>query len=121
MTAAPSAVLVTGASAGFGMRDRPAVRCDRRAWWCARRSDRLGARSPTISATRCSPSNRCADRAAVEERSAVCRRRSPIDVLVNNAGLAKGLEPAPIARRLGQMVDTSWGLRRATRAVLPAW
>jgi 3-hydroxy acid dehydrogenase/malonic semialdehyde reductase len=45
-----------------------------------------------------------------------------IDVLVNNAGLAKGLEPAPRASLddWDQMVDTNCkGLMYVTRAVLP--
>jgi 3-hydroxy acid dehydrogenase/malonic semialdehyde reductase len=63
------------------------------------------------------------DRAAVDRAiAALPPAFAAIDVLVNNAGLAKGLEPAPRASLddWDQMVDTNCkGLMYVTRAVLP--
>jgi 3-hydroxy acid dehydrogenase/malonic semialdehyde reductase len=63
------------------------------------------------------------DRAAIERAiAALPPAFADIDVLVNNAGLAKGLEPAQRATvdDWDQMVDTNCkGLMYATRAVLP--
>jgi 3-hydroxy acid dehydrogenase/malonic semialdehyde reductase len=63
------------------------------------------------------------DRAAVEKAvAALPRDFAAIDVLVNNAGLALGIEPAHKASLdgWGQMVDTNIkGLRYLTRCLLP--
>ena len=65
------------------------------------------------------------DRAAVEAGIAGLPPASPqVDVLVNNAGMARGLEPAQAADLddWDAMVDTNVkGLMYMTRAVLPAW
>jgi 3-hydroxy acid dehydrogenase / malonic semialdehyde reductase len=117
-------VFVSGASAGFGVAvaERFAAAGDR-VVISARRADRL-----TTVANRLGPNVLpivldVRDRAAVQETvAALPAAFAEIDVLVNNAGLAAGLEPAQTTDLddWDRMVDTNCkGLMYLTRAVLP--
>jgi 3-hydroxy acid dehydrogenase/malonic semialdehyde reductase len=117
-------VLVTGASAGFGVAiARRFVASGARVVVCARRADRLAALAGELGAGVHTLALDVQDRAAVERAiGALPAPFAEIDVLVNNAGLAKGLEPAQRAALddWDQMIDTNCkGLVYATRAVLP--
>ncbi|HEY1546939.1 MAG TPA: SDR family NAD(P)-dependent oxidoreductase [Kofleriaceae bacterium] len=108
-------VLVTGASAGFGAEiARRYIAAGHRVIAAARREDRLEALGcETLKLD-------VRDRAAVE--AAIAELAGDIDIVVNNAGLALGLEPAQRASLddWDQMVDTNCkGLVYVTRAVLP--
>jgi 3-hydroxy acid dehydrogenase/malonic semialdehyde reductase len=117
-------VFVTGASAGFGAaivrrfvaEGANVVAAARRGERLAELASELGDRIHTVELD-------VRDRAAVQ--SALTSLPAPfaeIDVLVNNAGLAKGLRPAQDADLddWEQMVDTNCkGLVYCTRAVLP--
>ncbi len=116
--------LVTGASSGFGRVTAEAlVRSGARVVGTARRGDRLrelaaahaGRFHPVVLDVR--------DRAAVEAMvPALPPEWRAIDLLVNNAGLALGLEPAQRASvdEWQQMIETNClGLVAMTRAVLP--
>jgi 3-hydroxy acid dehydrogenase/malonic semialdehyde reductase len=116
--------LVTGASSGFGRATTEAlVRAGARVVGTARRGDRLkelAARHPG----RIHPvAFDVRDRAAVEAAvAALPPEWRAIDLLVNNAGLALGLEPAQRASldEWQQMIETNClGLIAMTRAVLP--
>jgi len=118
-------VLVTGASAGFGAEiARRFVAAGARVIAAARRDDRLAALAAELGADRVHalPLD-VRDRGAVERAlAALPAPFAEVDVLVNNAGLALGLEPAPRANLddWEQMVDTNCkGLVYVTRAVLP--
>jgi 3-hydroxy acid dehydrogenase / malonic semialdehyde reductase len=108
-------VLVTGASAGFGAEiARRYIAAGNRVIAAARREDRLeqlGCETVKLDVR---------DPDAVER--AIAAIAGDIDIVVNNAGLALGLEPAQRAS-LGdwdQMLDTNCkGLVHVTRAVLP--
>jgi 3-hydroxy acid dehydrogenase/malonic semialdehyde reductase len=116
--------LVTGATSGFGRATAEAlVRSGARVVATGRRGDRLRALAdahagkvhPVVLDVR--------DRAAVEAAlPALPPEWRAIDVLVNNAGLALGLEPAQRASldEWRTMIDTNCtGLVTVTRAVLP--
>ncbi|EME70844.1 short-chain alcohol dehydrogenase [Paramagnetospirillum caucaseum] len=115
-------VLVTGATAGFGAAIARRFAADGAALViCGRRTDRLEALKAELSAV---PVHAAAldvrDRAAVAAFAAALPR--PVDVLVNNAGLALGLEPAQNADLddWETMIDTNLkGLMYMTRAILP--
>ena len=116
-------ILVTGASTGFGaaIARRFATEGDR-VIAAARRSDKLAALAadhPGVLPIQLD----VRDRAAVEQAIAdLPAEFAHIDVLVNNAGLALGLEPAHRAEidDWAQMIDTNCsGLVYCTRAVLP--
>jgi 3-hydroxy acid dehydrogenase/malonic semialdehyde reductase len=124
MSGATRTVLVTGASAGFGVAiARRFVASGARVIVCARRADRLAALAAELVGGVHTLALDVQDRAAVER--AIGDLPSPfaeIDVLVNNAGLAKGLEPAQRATLddWDEMIDTNCkGLTYTTRAVLP--
>ncbi|TYK49466.1 SDR family oxidoreductase [Actinomadura decatromicini] len=117
-------VFVTGASSGFGAAIARRFAADgARVVAAARRGDRLarlaegwgGAVHPLVLDVR--------DGAAVAEAvSGLPPEFADIDVLVNNAGLAKGLEPAHLAdlSDWDEMLDTNCrGLIHCTRAILP--
>jgi NADP-dependent 3-hydroxy acid dehydrogenase YdfG len=119
-------ILITGASSGFG------EACARRfaaagddLVLCARRLQRLEALAeslPSTSRVHLAPLD-VTDRNAVREFvSKIPRSFREIDVLVNNAGLALGLEPAyeTDPDDWETMVDTNIkGLMRMTREILP--
>lgn len=106
--------LVTGASAGFGAAISKRFAAEgRTVFGAARRADRLAELpvTPLVLDVRDSDSV-----------AAALRDIGPIDVLVNNAGLAAGLDPAHKASldHWDRMVDTNVkGLMYVTRAVLP--
>lgn len=117
-------VLVTGASAGFGAAmARRFVRDGHRVIAAARRADRLGALQAGLGAALLPFALDVTDAAAV---AALPGSLPPgwqdVDVLVNNAGLAVGLDPAQKADIAGwdQMVAVNvTGLMHMTRALLP--
>lgn len=118
-------VLVTGATAGFGAAIARRFAADGHQIVAAgRRKDRLEILANEIGSGRVYPlALDVRDRTAVE---AAIRSLPPdfadLDVLVNNAGLAVGLEPAQHADLddWDAMVDTNIkGLMYVTRAVLP--
>jgi 3-hydroxy acid dehydrogenase/malonic semialdehyde reductase len=117
-------VLVTGASAGFGDSIARRFAADgARLVIAARRGDRIAALAHELGDQTLAIELDVRDREAVEFAIAnLPAAFAEIDVLVNNAGLAKGLEPAQRATvdDWDQMVDTNCkGLMYATRAVLP--
>ena len=117
-------IMVTGASVGFGAAiARRFAATGARVVVCARRSDRVAALAHQLGDRVHAIELDVRDRAAVDHAiAALPAEFAAIDVLVNNAGLAKGLEPAQRASLddWDQMVDTNCkGLMYATRAVLP--
>jgi NADP-dependent 3-hydroxy acid dehydrogenase YdfG len=121
---APSIVLVTGASSGFGAAiARRFSAAGARVVLAARRQDRLEALAGEL------PSPAHVVALDVQDRAAVARaiaelppEFAAITVLVNSAGGAFGLEPAQEANLddWDRMIDTNCkGLAYVTRAVLP--
>jgi 3-hydroxy acid dehydrogenase / malonic semialdehyde reductase len=124
MTPPTRTVLVTGASAGFGAAIARRFAADAsRVVICARRADRLALLAAELGPTVLPVELDVRDRAAVDRAiAALPPDFAAIDVLVNNAGLALGLAPAPQASLddWDQMIDTNCkGLVYVTRAVLP--
>ena len=125
MTKTGMIILVTGATAGFGLAIARRFAADGAGIIAVgRRQDRLAALSAELGADRVHPlALDVADRAAVAAGIAgLPAGFAAIDVLVNNAGLARGLEPAQSADLddWDAMVDTNIkGLMYVTRAVLP--
>jgi 3-hydroxy acid dehydrogenase / malonic semialdehyde reductase len=120
----PATVLVTGASAGFGVAiARRFVARGGRVVACARRGDRLTELAAELGERVLALELDVRDRAAVEDAiGSLPPAFAEIDVLVNNAGLALGLEPAQRANldHWDQMVDTNCkGVLYVTRAALP--
>lgn len=121
----PKVVFLTGASAGFGAAiARRFARRGARIVALARRAERLAALADELGRSRVFPLPvDITDRFALERAFAQLPSEfSEIDVLVNNAGLALGLDPAPRADLddWARMVDTNCkGLVYATRLVLP--
>lgn len=117
-------VLVTGASAGFGLAiAEHFVRDGARVIVCARRLDRLEAFASTqperILPLQLDVTDRAGVEAAIAGLPADFRE---IDVLVNNAGLALGVTPAQTSSLddWERMIATNCaGLVAVTRAVLP--
>ena len=118
--------LVTGASAGFGEAiSRRLVKDGWRVIACARRQDRLDALRDASGAEQLLPFVLdVADHDAVAALPhALPADWRDIDLLVNNAGLARGMDPAWSADLDGwqTMVDVNvTGLMRLTHALLPA-
>ncbi|WP_281784038.1 SDR family NAD(P)-dependent oxidoreductase [Sinimarinibacterium flocculans] len=117
-------VFVTGASAGFGTAIARRFAADgAQVIVSGRRGERLrqlaAELGPRVLPLECD----VRDRAAVEQAAAQLPAGfSAVDVLVNNAGLALGLEPAHAARidDWERMVDTNIkGMLYMTRALLP--
>ncbi|MBR0671046.1 SDR family NAD(P)-dependent oxidoreductase [Neoroseomonas soli] len=120
----PEIVLVTGATAGFGLAIARRFAADgARIVAAGRRADRLAALQAEIGAARCHALVLdVRDRGAVTAAIAgLPADFAAVDLLVNNAGLALGLEPAQAASLddWDAMVDTNIkGLMYVTRAVL---
>jgi 3-hydroxy acid dehydrogenase/malonic semialdehyde reductase len=118
-------VLVTGATAGFGLTIARRFAADgARIIAAGRRQDRLEALKAELGAGVVHPLPLdVADRAAVAAAIAgLPAELAAIDLLVNNAGLARGLEPAQAAvlDDWDAMVDVNVkGLMYVTHAVLP--
>ena len=118
-------VLVTGATAGFGASiAKRFAASGHRVVAVGRRSDRLAALADELGSDRLFPLELdVRDRKAVGDAIAgLPDAYADIDLLVNNAGLALGLEPAQEADldNWDTMVDTNVkGLMYMTRAVLP--
>jgi 3-hydroxy acid dehydrogenase/malonic semialdehyde reductase len=117
--------LVTGATSGFGLAiARRFVAEGHRVIAAGRRGERLAALVEELGAARVHPVVLdVRDRNAVDAAlAALPAELAAIDLLVNNAGLAVGLEPAQRAdiEAWERMVDTNVkGLMYVTRAVLP--
>ncbi|MCC2656274.1 MAG: family oxidoreductase [Panacagrimonas sp.] len=117
-------VFVSGATSGFGEAiARRFARDGARLVICGRRKDRLQRLVDELAVPVHAIEVDLRDRPAVEAAVAVIPGEfSEVDVLVNNAGLALGLEPAHRASldQWEQMVDTNIkGLLTLTRAILP--
>ncbi|CAN6961714.1 MULTISPECIES: SDR family NAD(P)-dependent oxidoreductase [Psychrobacter] len=118
-------VLITGASAGFGkaLAER-LVANGHRVIGCARRLDKLNALAETLGEAFLPVVMDVSDTAAIPQTIAdLPDDFKQIDVLVNNAGLALGTEPAHKASLDDwmRMTDTNIkGLMALTHAVLPA-
>jgi 3-hydroxy acid dehydrogenase/malonic semialdehyde reductase len=117
-------VLVTGATAGFGAAiARRFVHAGHRVIAAGRRAERLAALQADLGDAVLPLPLDVRDRAAVADAIAgLPAEWSDIDVLVNNAGLALGLEPAHKADidQWETMIDTNnKGLVYVTRTVLP--
>lgn len=114
-------VLVTGASSGIGEAIvRRFAHSGARVVLAARRRDKLDALLGELSGDHLAITLDVRDRASVER--ALAELPVEVDVLVNNAGLALGLEPAHAANLddWEQMVDVNVkGLLYVTRALLP--
>ncbi len=117
-------VLVTGASSGIGRACAEAfAAAGARLLLCARRADRLAQLAAGLDTEVHTFALDVRDRASVEAAFAALPPawRTP-DVLVNNAGLAAGLEPLPQGdpEDWERMLDTNVkGLLWVTRAVVP--
>lgn len=117
-------VLVTGATAGFGAAiARRFAKEGARLVICGRRLDRLEALKSQLTTPVHAESLDVRDRAAVAAFvEGLPQDFREIDLLVNNAGLALGLEPAQNADLddWETMIDTNLkGLMYMTRAILP--
>ena len=118
-------VLITGASAGFGkaLAER-LVANGHRVIGCARRLDKLNALADTLGEAFLPVVMDVSDTATIPQIIAdLPDNFKQIDVLVNNAGLALGTEPAQNASLDDwmRMTDTNIkGLMAVTHAVLPA-
>jgi len=117
-------VFVTGATAGFGAAiARRFVREGHRVVGAGRRRERLEALRSELGDAFVPVELDVRDRAAVDGMFKELPRGSEeVDVLVNNAGLALGLEMAPTANLddWDDMIDTNIkGLAYCTRAALP--
>jgi 3-hydroxy acid dehydrogenase/malonic semialdehyde reductase len=124
MPKAPATVFITGASSGFGAAiARRFHASGAQVVLAARRIDRLDALVRELGSRAHAVALDVRDRAAVLEAvSRLPPELAAIDVLVNNAGLALGLEPAPRADLddWDRMIDTNCrGLVVCTRALLP--
>src|SRR5580693_6117809 len=120
----PGTVLVTGASSGFGEAiTRSFAAAGARVVATARRSDRLKDLAADLGPRVLPVTLDVRDRAAVAEViDGLPGEFAEVDVLVNNAGAALGLNPAQDADLddWEQMIDTNCkGLAYCTRMVLP--
>lgn len=89
-------VFITGASAGFGAdMARTFVRNGHQVVMAARRKDRLDALAAELGESALPVEMDVTDKALIEEALALLPQSwRPIDVLINNAGLALGTSPA---------------------------
>lgn len=118
-------VLVTGASSGFGAAiARRFVKQGHRVIAAARRTDRLAALAAELGPDLLPVALDVTDKASIDRMLAELPSEwQAIDVLVNNAGLALGLEPAQAAHLQDweTMIATNCqGLVWMTRALLPS-
>ena len=121
---ASSTVFISGATAGFGAAAARKFAADgARLVLCGRRIDRLEAIKKELNVPVHVLALDVRNRAAVEKAIAgLPKEFAAIDVLVNNAGLALGIEPAHKTNmdEWEQMVDTNIkGLMYLTRQILP--
>lgn len=117
-------VLVTGATAGFGLAiARRFVAAGSRVIAAGRRTERLQDLASELGESLLPLTLDVSDRTAVEAAiAALPAGFADVDILVNNAGLALGMEPADRASLddWETMIDTNVkGLTYVTRAVLP--
>jgi len=117
-------VFITGASSGFGeAMARTFVRHGHRVIAAARRTDRLEKLQQELGSAVLPVSMDVTDKASINQALAgLPAEWKPIDVLINNAGLALGTEPAHLASiaEWETMIDTNTkGLVTMTRAILP--
>ncbi len=118
-------IFVTGATAGFGQSiTRRFIATGHKVIASGRRAERLQALKEELGDNLYTVQLDVRNRAAIEEAiAALPAEWRDIDVLVNNAGLALGVEPAHKANieDWENMIDTNnKGLVYMTRAVLPA-
>ena len=118
-------VLITGASAGFGAEmARKFVGQGHQVIAAARRTDRLSALAAELGSALLPIELDVTSKASIDQAlAALPAAWQQIDVLVNNAGLALGLEPAHQAHLedWDTMIATNCrGLVTMTRAILPA-
>ena len=121
---AKSTVFITGATSGFGAAAaRRFARDGARLILTGRRSDRLASLQAELKVPVHTITFDIRDRDAVKHAiGALPAEFAAIDVLINNAGLAQGLDPAPKADLddWETMIDTNIkGLIYCTRAILP--
>ena len=117
-------VLITGASSGFGAAmARKFVGNGHRVIAAARRSEKLAALRQELGANLLPLTMDVTDKASIERGLAgLPNEWRPIDVLINNAGLALGTEPVPQARldEWETMIATNvTGLVTVTHLLLP--
>lgn len=118
-------VLITGASAGFGEAlTKRLIAKGHQVIGCARRLDKLNTMAESLGESFLPVAMDVSDTASIPQIIAdLPDGFKQIDVLVNNAGLALGAEPAQNANLDGwmRMVDTNVkGVMALTHAVLPA-
>ncbi|MEW6025380.1 MAG: SDR family oxidoreductase [Pseudomonadota bacterium] len=118
-------VFITGASAGFGAdMARTFVRNGHQVVMAARRKDRLDALAAELGESALPVEMDVTDKASIEEALALLPQSwRPIDVLINNAGLALGTSPAheaPLEDWETMIATNCQGLVTMTRAILPA-
>lgn len=117
-------VFITGASAGFGAAmARRFVGQGHRVIATARRSERLASLHDELGAALLPVTMDVTDKASIDQALAgLSAEWQPIDVLINNAGLALGADSAHLASldEWETMIDTNVkGLVTMTRALLP--
>lgn len=117
-------VLITGASSGFGEEmARKFVRNGHMVIAAARRSEKLSTLQAELGASLLPVTIDVTDRASIKEAlAALPEKWKEIDVLINNAGLALGIEPAhqAILDEWETMIETNTkGLVSMTHALLP--
>ncbi len=117
-------VLITGASAGFGAEmARRFVRNGNKVIAAARRKERLDSLRQELGDALLAVTLDVTDKGSIfEALQALPQEWKPIDVLINNAGLALGTEPAHQAslEEWERMIDTNIkGLVSMTHAILP--
>jgi 3-hydroxy acid dehydrogenase/malonic semialdehyde reductase len=120
----PKTILITGASAGIG--EACARKFAKEGWrliLAARRGDRLKEMAVSLKAQVHTIELDVRDRYAVEDAiKNLPKEWQTIDVLLNNAGLSRGLNPVQEGNPEGwdEMIDTNVkGLLYVSRAVLP--
>jgi 3-hydroxy acid dehydrogenase/malonic semialdehyde reductase len=118
-------VFITGASAGFGAEmARTFVRNGHQVVMAARRLERLAALAAELGDSALPVEMDVTDKKSIEEALAMLPQSwRPIDVLINNAGLALGTAPAheaPLEDWETMIATNCMGLVTMTRALLPA-